>query len=349
MSHRKHGSAKRRIKIKRLKQRETARRRAIFAVLGFLGMSTLLGFAFLLGGHGATEKKEPVQARESSHKGAGKPSGRKLRIADVQKMIVAEEYPEENEKTGFGLEDLIRKTRRSRKEANETAISPAGHGKKPELVLIIDDISQARQLKELRSLPLRITPSIFPPSRISGRSHLLARGLKHFMIHLPMESATAKMNLFTKTLFVHDSPETVEKRVEEIRRLFPEGRYVNNHTGSVFTSDYRAMHRLYGDLKKNGFIFLDSRTSGKSTVRRVARSYGDPYLSRDVFLDNVLDRGKILGQLRRAVSIARKRGYAIAIGHPHHATFEALRHAGAILSQVKTVYFDDFYREHYGR
>jgi polysaccharide deacetylase 2 family uncharacterized protein YibQ len=157
------------------------------------------------------------------------------------------------------------------------------------------------------------------------------------------------MNRFSKTLMVDDGPRAIARRVAEIRRLFPHARFVNNHTGSVFTSNHGAMYHLYGDLKRQGFVFVDSRTSGHSVVRKVAAEYHAPYLARDVFIDNVQNRTAILRQLRKAVRIAKKRGYAIAIGHPHRATFDALRHAGGILDQVETVYLDDFYRSHYGR
>jgi len=293
----------------------------------------------------ATEKESKTPYFPVDSRFFGTKTGGKSRNDTV---LVAEEYPKEEEKTGFGLEDLIRKIRSEEKKRTPALREEKEKKRKPELVLIIDDVSHPGQLKAIRSLPFRITPSIFPPSQISRNSHRLARGLKHYMIHLPLESATPKMNRFAGTLFVRDSAETVRKRVEELRKLFPSGRFVNNHTGSVFTSDYKAMNRLYGDLKENGFVFLDSRTTGKSAVRRVAKRYGDPYCSRDVFLDNIQQRQAILKQLKRAVSIARKRGYAIAIGHPHRATFEALRHAEGILSGVETVYFDDFYREHYG-
>ncbi len=217
-------------------------------------------------------------------------------------------------------------------------------GKKPRLAIIIDDISHKRQLEALLSLPYHITPSIFPPSELSTDSNDLARYTKHFMVHLPMQSGSAAMNRMKGMLFVKDSKEKVQKRVDEIRRLFPQAKFVNNHTGSIFTSNYKAMKQLYSMLRKKGFVFIDSRTSSKSKVRKIAKEYGDRYIARDVFIDNVQDTKSILRQLRTAVRIARKRGFAIAIGHPHPATMRALRQAGKILSGVQTVYIDELYR-----
>jgi len=339
------GSAKRRVNAKRLRQKKKATRRISFSILGFLGLSTLLGFAFLLGGGAKKQISQPERARPVVQ--AKAPKVKKVSAP----VVVAEEYPEdEEEKVGFGLEDLIRKTKEKPKETVAPSVPSARphSGTKPQLVLIIDDISQSRQLEAIRKLPYHITPSIFPPSQINAHSDQLARGLKHYLIHLPLESGSAKMNRFSKTLMVDDGPAVIRKRVKEIRRLFPEARFVNNHTGSVFTSNYGAMYHLFGDLKREGFVFLDSRTTGRSVVKRVAKDYHAPYLARDVFIDNVQNPKAILRQLQKAVSIARKRGYAIAIGHPHKATFDALRHARGILSKVETVYFDELYRSRYG-
>jgi polysaccharide deacetylase 2 family uncharacterized protein YibQ len=49
------------------------------------------------------------------------------------------------------------------------------------------------------------------------------------------------------------------------------------------------------------------------------------HAARDVFLDNDLDLASIRRQLALTERIARRRGSAVAIGHPHDATIEALR------------------------
>ena len=48
------------------------------------------------------------------------------------------------------------------------------------------------------------------------------------------------------------------------------------------------------------------------------------YASRDVFLDNDRTASKIAMRLAETERIARRRGYAIAIGHPHDSTLSAL-------------------------
>ena len=221
---------------------------------------------------------------------------------------------------------------------------PPKRSQTPRLVIIIDDVSHKRQLDAIRALPYHITPSIFPPSELSATSHHLADSLKHFMVHLPMESKSAAMNRMRGMLFTRFSPAKVQARVDEIRRLFPRAKYINNHTGSVFTSNYKAMKQLYGMLRQKGFAFVDSRTTGRTVVRKIAHAYHDTYIARDVFIDNTQTEAYVLKQLKQAVKIAKKRGFAIAIGHPHTVTMRALRHAGKILAGVKTVYMDELYR-----
>jgi polysaccharide deacetylase 2 family uncharacterized protein YibQ len=189
-----------------------------------------------------------------------------------------------------------------------------------------------------------MTPSIFPPSELSMTSHQLARGLKHYMIHLPMESGSRQFNSQYKTLLTSFSTNQITNRVHELRKLFPHARYINNHTGSVYTNDYKAMNRLYKALRKEGFVFVDSRTVGSSKVRKIAHAFGDAYVARDIFIDNKHTVKYIHKQLAQAVKIAKKKGYAVAIGHPHKVTMQALASANDILKDVELVYIDKLYR-----
>jgi len=226
----------------------------------------------------------------------------------------------------------------------EPLLSFASHTKKPKLVIIIDDISSKSQIRRIRALDMKLTPSIFPPSEISMSSHKLAQGLKHYMIHLPMQSGSKRFNSQHKTLMLTDSTQKIEARVAEIRSLFPTARYINSHTGSVFTDNYEAMDILYKALRKQGFIFVDSLTTASSKVGKIAHHYGDRYISRDIFIDNQLNLSSIRRQLKKAVNVAKRKGYAIAIGHPHKVTMRALGAADDILSEVNLVYIDELFR-----
>ncbi len=49
-----------------------------------------------------------------------------------------------------------------------------------------------------------------------------------------------------------------------------------------------------------------------------------PFLERDVFLDNDSSVEHVARQLAETEEVARRQGYAIAIGHPHAGTISAL-------------------------
>ncbi|MEQ9448711.1 MAG: divergent polysaccharide deacetylase family protein, partial [Rhodospirillaceae bacterium] len=71
-------------------------------------------------------------------------------------------------------------------------------------------------------------------------------------------------------------------------------------------------------------MWLDSKTTVDSAGPAAAAALQVPYLERDIFLDNDGSVSAITEQLARLERIARERGYAVGIGHPHDGTIEAL-------------------------
>lgn len=214
---------------------------------------------------------------------------------------------------------------------------PAGMVQKPKLAIIIDDVSSYGQVRGLKATGLPLTLSIFPPTSSFPSTPKIARGLGFYMIHLPLEAMNYN-HPQEKTLMLKSTPLEIEGRIKEIRRLFPAATMVNNHTGSKFTADTRSMKLLMHTLKKYNFTFVDSRTIGTSKAKQTGEEVGMKVLCRDIFLDNIADVGYIHKQLKRAVELAKKRGYAIAIGHPRESTIEAIKSAGPIVKDVELVY-----------
>ena len=213
--------------------------------------------------------------------------------------------------------------------------------KRGKVVIIMDDISHRWQLSKLKALPFKVTPSIFPPSKMNMQSHLLARGLKHFMVHLPLESGSKQMNSMYKTLLSSASQKEINQRLAKIRKLFPNAKYINNHTGSRFTSNYLASKRLYKALMKYGFQFVDSRTTKKTVIPKIAKEFKKRYIKSDLFIDNKISENAISKEIRRALAIARRKGYVVMIGHPHPETFRALQKSRNLLKRYDVIYIDE--------
>ncbi len=302
----------------------------VFLIL--LAMSLLVGVGYCLGScwqktESAPKKAHAQTAKKHQQKPAKKPVKPKEKIHQVKTKPQTKPVSEP-----ITLQPFAKHVRL------------AYRGERPRLVIIIDDVHTQQQLHDIAHIGYPVTPSIFPPYTLSPHTPRLARNAVHYMIHLPMESGSAKFNTQSKTLMSGFSRAQMEARIKELRRLFPRAHFINNHTGSVFTANEAAMNRLYEAMRKEGFIFIDSRTSAKSKAGKIAHAHGDVYVARDIFLDNVQSVPAIHKQLKKAVRLAKKNGYAIAIGHPHKATIAALKSAKPLLKGVDVVYIDDIFR-----
>ena len=331
-------------------------KKSIFIVLGVFLMISLVAFGYFLGQHDAGNGQNPIAQTYKTHQAESKKklledlSKIKTEKPHEKKESVKKKVPKiEKETSAKPLLQETKDEKTVKKEEVEKVmiakyITLADMTQKPKLAIIIDDVSTKSQLNSIQATGIKMTPSIFPPSERSMSSHTLATGLEHYMIHLPMESGSVQFNKQYKTLITTFSEADIEARVKELRALFPTARYVNNHTGSVFTDDHDAMQTLYTALRKEGFVFVDSRTIGSTKVPQITEAFGDAYVARDVFIDNEHNVPYIHKQLRKAVKMAKKRGYAIAIGHPHKTTMEALSSTASIFSDVELVYIDELYQ-----
>ena len=216
----------------------------------------------------------------------------------------------------------------------------------PKLAIIMDDISTNAHVSELKKLSIKVTPSIFPPEKEHPKSAELAKEFSVYMVHLPLQ-ALNYTNEKANTLRTGDSKEKISQRIKDIKNDFKGVKYINNHTGSGFTSDFKSTLALLAELKNSEIYFIDSLTTNKSTVLDASKKLGLKYAYRDVFLDNEQNVSKILKMINKAVAVAKKDGVAIAICHPYKSTFEALKIAQKdAFNGVEVVYVDKIY-EHY--
>ena len=209
------------------------------------------------------------------------------------------------------------------------------------LVLIIDDVATFEHASMIKSIGLKITPSIFPATKTHPDTPNIARTFEFYMIHLPMQAKHFDSPEIG-TLTINESFESMLEKIKKIRKDFPRAKYTNNHTGSRFTSDYDAMDKAYRALIEQGFIFVDSKTIAQTAVARAAKKYNQPYISRDIFLDDDPSAAAVKRELVAAVNLAKKRGYAIAIGHPKKNTIAVIKASkNNILKDVEVVYLKD--------
>ncbi|WP_122874103.1 divergent polysaccharide deacetylase family protein [Campylobacter showae] len=253
---------------------------------------------------------------------------------------IEKEKSKKNEKAKFA--DTQKMDKKSATEANEIkATVKAGY--KPRLVIIIDDVAYKHQADAIKSVNLKLTPSFFPATSAHPETPVLARRFSFYMIHLPMQALGGFKGAEIGTLTVDDDYEKIAKKLQNIKRDFPNLKYINNHTGSRFTSDAAAMDRMMRAVRDENLIFVDSKTTSPTKVYGAAKKYSMPYIARDVFLDHDGSKAAVRKQLKYAVELAKKRSYAIAIGHPHKNTLEVLQESAKLLQEVEVVYLKDLF------
>jgi len=228
---------------------------------------------------------------------------------------------------------------------NALDFTPPAKG--PIIAIVIDDmgVDRKRSKRMWEDVPGPLTLSFMTYANDLPRQTAAAHAHGHeLMLHMSMEPSNPDIDAGPNVLMTTMPDAEIRTIANWGMDRFTGFIGVNNHMGSRFTEDPHAMRVVLEQVKKRGLLFLDSRTSPKSVGRRVARELGLPELDRNVFLDNDNEIPKVLKQLSELERLARKRGTAIAIGHPRDATLAALktwipnaRDRGLIIAPLSTV------------
>jgi uncharacterized protein len=202
---------------------------------------------------------------------------------------------------------------------------PGSGGK---IAIIIDDWGQTTaNCKYLKEIPEPLAVSILPGLRHT-KDVANCAGLNHklTMLHLPLE-AMHNFDFYPPDYIIKTTmnPDLVSKIVDEDLAQLPTIEGVNNHMGSKATADRPLMRIILRKLRKKGLFFVDSMTSHYSVSAELAGEMGLAYGKRDVFLDNINTREAITKQMMILAKEARRRGYAVAIGHDRHLTMQVIK------------------------
>jgi polysaccharide deacetylase 2 family uncharacterized protein YibQ len=197
----------------------------------------------------------------------------------------------------------------------------------PRLAIILDDLGSDRAAAEsIFAMRYPLTISVLPNHEHSREiaEEALERGYQ-VMLHLPMQSVAGE-SPEKEELRRGMSRAAVVKLLDEMVASVPNAVGVNNHQGSQATSDPLLMEDLMPALRELNLFYVDSRTTAATVAFDTAKKDGVPAAFRNVpFLDDVQDVAAIRKQLEFALRSVKEKKSAIAIGHPHRATVEALR------------------------
>src|SRR5471032_609129 len=196
---------------------------------------------------------------------------------------------------------------------------------RPLIAIVIDDVGLDRpRSKRAWELPVPVTLSFLPYAKDLREQARAARARgNELMLHMPMEP-TGRADPGPNAILVSLSDNELRQRVTADLDSFEGYVGVNNHMGSRFTAFKPGMETVLRVFKARGLLFLDSRTTNQTVGDQLAQELGVPSVNRNVFLDDDESIGAVHKRLAETEEVARRQGFAVAIGHPHEATLQAL-------------------------
>jgi polysaccharide deacetylase 2 family uncharacterized protein YibQ len=217
----------------------------------------------------------------------------------------------------------IKKPEKDTKKKKKTVV------RTPRIAFVIDDVGEYDiGALELKKTGIPITASILPESR---RAPEQAKWIKEYdlqaMIHIPMQPRNSNGLKYSPqtTITLKSSDSEIRALIKKAKKIIPHAAGVNNHMGSLVTSDRKTMKRFLKIVKEEGLFFFDSKTIAGTVGYEIAKSLGMKTAIRDVFLDDgEKSYANAVSEIKRLVEKALQKGKAIAIGHPHQTTIRAI-------------------------
>ncbi|NHW39690.1 divergent polysaccharide deacetylase family protein [Paenibacillus aceris] len=210
------------------------------------------------------------------------------------------------------------------------------------VAIVIDDFGNNMEgTTEMLNLPIPFTVAVMPFLPSTKQDAQLAHDKGHEVIlHLPMEPVRGKKSWLGPGAITTDlSSDEIHKRIVAAIEDVPYAIGINNHMGSKATADERVMNILVDICKERNLILLDSRTSPKSLIGKLASQKGVPFSENQLFFDDLYTYSHISKQMVRFKKLVRDRDLVIAIGHvgpPGKKTAQVIKEAIPTLQKEAT-------------
>ncbi|WP_447810242.1 divergent polysaccharide deacetylase family protein [Pseudomonas putida] len=200
-------------------------------------------------------------------------------------------------------------------------IAQAAPANKAYMSIIIDDLGQSPERdNRTLALPGPVTMAIMPDTpHATDFARQAHKAGKTVILHMPMDPATGPYAWHPDIAI-----EELARRLDAALVKVPYAAGINNHMGSRMTAQREPMAWLMGELQRRHLFFVDSRTSAATVAAAEAQAHDVAHVSRDVFLDDVRTPEAIDAQLQQGITLARKQGSAVLIGHPYPQTLAVL-------------------------
>jgi len=206
------------------------------------------------------------------------------------------------------------------------------------MAIVVDDFGAigGELLQGFLNLPVEIDFAILPGLSYSEETMNRAyeQG-RETLVHLPMEPLDYPLqNPGKDAILVQMDKSEVEKIVLKHLNSLPLCSGVNNHMGSLATTDKEIMSYVMEVLRKKGKFFLDSRTSAVSVAYQTAQKAHILAFRNDLFLDSPdMTTATMESKIERVKQISQNRNYVIAITHCH--SLDKLKYLQDFISRIQ--------------
>ncbi len=196
----------------------------------------------------------------------------------------------------------------------------------PRVTVIIDDLGYSLDagLRTV-SLPGPVVCAILPQTPRSVLLGELAHQQgKEVLLHLPLQALDLDAHSEPGFIGLDSTRRSLARTFTDNLASVPFAIGVNGHRGSLVTRHPGHMTWLMEEVASRDLLFVDSYTTHHSVALQMAREAGIPATRRHVFLDNDPSPAAITREFERLLELARRRGSAVAIGHPYPETLRLL-------------------------
>lgn len=197
------------------------------------------------------------------------------------------------------------------------AVPPARNG--ATLVLVLDDAGRsAENVRRYTALPFPLTVAVLPRLPQSRACADVARSAgKEVILHQPMQAMNPRLDPGEGAIRAAMSGAEIAAVIQEnLAELGPGIVGMNNHEGSLITADIVRIGMVLDVCRERGIYFLDSRTTAETKAPQAALERDMPIFEKaGPYIDNEIDRDKMLARLYETFAYANEHGRAIVIGH----------------------------------
>ena len=196
------------------------------------------------------------------------------------------------------------------------------------VAIVIDDLGyDGRLARRFLQIDAPLSFSVLPNGTFSKSiARRVRQAGRELLLHLPMEpKGYPEVNPGVGALLTGMTDEELVAELNKNLDSLPDIKGVNNHMGSAFCENKEKLRLVMEELKNRGLFFVDSRTTSRTQAYRVAQEEEVPSAERNVFLDNIQTPQAVRRQLKRLIQLARLKGEAIGIAHPHKVTLKVLK------------------------